>query len=91
MQKLKSKRNKPEGENSEDKEDNSQSVIGEKEKEHIFQYGIIPMKHIQDVGEHQDILRQNKLPKSALSSSPIYLIREKETNSEIFDLVIKRY
>ena len=58
MQRLKSKRKKPGGENSEDKKDNSQSVTEEKEKEHIFQYGLIPMKHIQGVGEHQDILRQ---------------------------------
>ena len=89
MPRLKSKKKKPEGENSEDEKENDPSVIEEEEAEHMFQYGIIPLKLIHDDGGHQDILWQNKVPNSARSLRPIYLIREKETNTELLDLVIK--
>ena len=60
------------------------------EAEHMFQYGIIPLKLVRSLqGCDKQILWQNKVPNSSRSLRPIYLIREKETETELLDFVIK--
>ena len=60
------------------------------EAEHMFQYGIIPLKLVRSLQGHgKQILWQNKVPNSSRSLRPIYLIREKETETELLDFVIK--
>lgn len=61
----------------------------EDEAEHIFQYGIIPLKLVRNFDGNEEILWENKVPNSARSLRPLYLIREKETNTELLDFVIK--
>ena len=59
------------------------------DSDHMFQYGINPLKLVRDVnGTTQEILWQNKVPNSARSLRPIYLIREVETDVELLDFVI---
>ena len=68
---------------------NSTSEDKEDDEDHMFQYGIIPLKLVRDVdGDTQEILWQNKVPNSARSLRPIYLIREVETDAELLDFVI---
>ena len=68
---------------------NSTSEDKEDDEDHMFQYGIIPLKLVRDVdGDTQEILWQNKVPNSARSLRPIYLIREVETDVELLDFVI---
>ena len=61
----------------------------EEEAEHIFQYGIIPLKLVRNFDGQVEILWQNKVPNSSRSLRPIYLIREKETEEDLLDFVIK--
>ena len=72
-------------------EDNDGSDDDEDEdSDHMFKYGIIPLKLARNVeGGNQEILWQNKVPNSARSLKPIYLIREVETDEELLDFVIK--
>ena len=49
--------------------------------DHMFQYGIIPLKMVDDMTD--TILWQNKVPNSARSLRPIFLIREKKTNANL--------
>ena len=94
MPSLRSKK-KPKANNDTDADD---SCVGEEdddsdededEAEHMFQYGIIPLKLVRNIDGQEEIYWQNKVPNSARSLRPIYLIREKETEDNLLDFVIK--
>lgn len=57
----------------------------EEDGDHIFQYGIIPLK----LTSGDNIIWQNKVPNSARSLRPIYLIREVEDDKNLLNFVIK--
>ena len=57
--------------------------------DHIFQYGIIPLKLTHIVGDKEEILWKNKVPNAARSLRPVFLIREVESNPELLNFVIK--
>ena len=75
MPSLRSKK-KPgvENENNNNETADDEESDDEDEAEHIFQYGLIPLKLVRNYNCHQDILWQNKLPNSFRSLRPIYLI-----------------
>ena len=58
--------------------------------DHIFQYGMIPLKLTKKVGENdEEVAWKNPVPNSARSLRPVYLIREEETDPDLLELVIK--
>jgi hypothetical protein len=58
----------------------------EEDGDHIFQYGIIPLKLTS--GEQDEPIWQNKVPNAARSLRPVYLIREVEDNMDLLNFVI---
>lgn len=59
------------------------------EEEHIFQYGIIPLKLIQTTNGVEVVKWSNPVMNSAKTLRSVFLIREKEENHELLDLVVK--
>ena len=58
--------------------------------DHVFQYGIIPLKLTEKVeGEEEEVAWKNPAPNSARSLRPAYLIREVETDPDLLQLVVK--
>ena len=59
--------------------------------DHVFQYGMIPLKLTKKVvGEdEEEVVWKNPVPNSARSLRPVYLIREEETDPDLLQLVIK--
>ena len=57
--------------------------------DHMFQYGLIPLKLTQQLHGKEEVVWRNTVPNAARSLRPIYLIREKENNPSLLDLVIK--
>ena len=90
MPALKSKKNRDDDDDDGSDTEGDGESDEEEEADHIFQYGIIPLKLVRNVDGNQQILWQNKVPNSARSLRPIYLIREVETDAELLDFVIKR-
>ena len=59
------------------------------DEEHIFQYGLTPLRLTQTIGNDEVEVWLNKTPNSAHAVRPLYLIREKEDNPELLNLVVK--
>lgn len=57
----------------------------EEDDDHIFQYGIIPLK----LTCGNETIWQNKVPNAARSLRPVYLIREVESDSGLLNFVVK--
>ena len=57
---------------------------GEEGGDHIFQYGVIPLK--STCGD--ETVWQNRVPNSARSLRPVFLIRELEDDTDLLNLVI---
>ncbi len=87
MPSLRSKK-KP-GDKDDGEEEDDDSDEDEDEAEHMFQYGIIPLKLVRNIDGEEEVYWHNKVPNSARSLRPIYLIREKETDADLLDFVIK--
>ena len=58
-------------------------------KDHMFLYGIVPLRLVCKRGEENIELWVNKTPNSCKSLRPTYLIREVETDMDMLNLVIK--
>ena len=58
--------------------------------DHIFQYGIIPLKltKCEEGKDEEVVVWKNPVPNSARSLRPIYLIREKESDPDLLQLVV---
>ena len=56
--------------------------------ENMFQYGLTPLKLIRRVDDTTEILWQNLTPNNCRTLRPLFLIREKETDEELLNLVI---
>ena len=57
--------------------------------ENIFQYGVLPLK-VTSIGDGEEkVLWKNATPNAARYLRPVYLIREKETDPDLLELVIK--
>ena len=55
----------------------------------IFQYGITPLKLLQRFGDGSTVvLWENHTPNNCRSLRPVFLIREKETDEDLLNLVI---
>ena len=58
--------------------------------EHIFQYGLIPLRLTEKNNEHKETVKwENSVMNSARSFRSVFTIREKEDNHELLELVIK--
>ena len=57
--------------------------------DHVFQYGIIPLKLMTKVEGEEEVAWKNPAPNSARSLRPAYLIREVETDPDLLQLVLK--
>ena len=54
----------------------------------MFQYGLTPLKLLRRVNDTTEILWQNLAPNNCRSLRPLFLIREKETDEELLNLVV---
>ena len=59
------------------------------DEEHIFQYGLIPLKLTQTRNDNEVVIWDNAVMNSAKTLRSLFLIRDKEDNPELLELVIK--
>ena len=67
----------------------SKEAASNRDGDHMFQYGIIPLKLTAGTEDNEKVLWKNLVPNSATSLRPVYLIRESENRDELLNFVIK--
>ena len=56
--------------------------------ENMFQYGLTPLKLLFHKNEASEALWINHAPNSSRSLRPLFLVREKETDENVLNLII---